>query len=274
MNEPVLAPEVAAYYDAKDEGRRLLDSADGRLESLRTREILTRQLPSHPCEVLDVGGGTGIHSAWLTGEGHRCTVLDPMPRHVEAARAAGLHSVEGDARALPFADDSFDVVLVMGPMYHLPDAADRRKALAEAARVARPGALIAAAAIGRFASLFENAGLGMLATPRVRESVAGILATGALIKPPPGRFTTAFFHAPERLAAELAAVGAGDVRVFGVEGPAWGMLRAAEARGVQIGNEHDDPLFASVLEAARLADDHPELLAAAGHLLAVGRMPL
>ena len=272
MDEPVLAPEIADYYDDKDEARRLLDAADGRLELLRTREILRAHLPDRPCDVLDVGGGTGIHSAWLTADGHRCTVLDPMPQHVKAAREAGLDAVEGDARSLPFPDDSFDVVLVMGPMYHLPDPADRRQALAEAARVARPGGLLAAAAIGQFASIFENAGLGILARPRVRESVAGILETGALIKPPRGRFTTAFFHPPQLLAAELAEAGAEDVRVFAVEGPAWGMLRAAEARGVQIGDADDDPLFASVLVAARLADDHPELLAAASHLLAVGQV--
>ena len=270
MDRSSLAPEIADYYDGKDEARRLLDAADGRLELIRTQEILRRVLPGRPCEVLDVGGGTGIHSEWLTTDGHRCTLIDPMPKHVAAARAAGIEAVEGEARSLPFEDDSFDAVLLMGPMYHLPDPADRAAALAEAVRVARPGALIAAAAIGRFASLFENAGLALLGKPRVRDSVAGILATGELIKPPPGRFTTAFFHAPELLAAELTDAGVKNVQVFGVEGPAWGMLRAAEARGVTIGDANDDPLFASVLEAARMAEAHPELLAAASHLLAAG----
>jgi SAM-dependent methyltransferase len=273
MNGSPLAPEIADYYDGKDESRRLLDAADGRLELIRTQELLRRALPNRPCEILDVGGGTGIHSAWLTADGHHCTLIDPMPKHVDAARAAGIEAVEGEARSLPFDDDSFDAVLLMGPLYHLPKPADRAAALVEAVRVARPGALIAAAAIGRFASLFENAGLALLGRPRVRDSVSGILATGELIKPPPGRFTTAFFHAPELLTAELTDAGAKGVQVFGVEGPAWGMLRAAEARGVTIGDAGDDPLFDSVLEAARMADYHPELLAAASHLLAIGFMP-
>lgn len=273
MNGSSLAPEIADYYDGKDESRRLLDAADGRLELIRTQELLRRALPKHPCEILDVGGGTGIHSAWLATDGHRCTLIDPMPKHVAAARAAGIEAVEGEARSLPFDDGSFDAVLLMGPMYHLPEPADRAAALAEAVRVARPGALIAAAAIGRFASLFENTGLALLGRPRVRDSVSGILATGELIKPPPGRFTTAFFHAPELLTTELTDAGVKDVHVFGVEGPAWGMLRAAEARGATIGDADDDPLFASVLEAARMADAYPELLAAASHLLAIGCLP-
>ncbi|MBS2545316.1 class I SAM-dependent methyltransferase [Catenulispora sp. NL8] len=265
-----LAPEIADYYGGKDEARRLLDAADGRLELLRTQEILRRFLPEGGFDVLDVGGGTGVHSSWLTDDGHRCLLIDPMPKHVAAARDAGLPAELGDARDLPAESASFDAVLLMGPLYHLPDPKDRALVLSEAVRVARPGAVVAAAAIGRFASLFENAGLGILARPGVHASVAGIMASGELIKPPPGRFTTAFFHPPALLADEMAAAGIADVQVFGVEGPAWGMLRAAEARGVAIG-EVDDPLFASVLAAARLADGHPELLAAASHLLAVGR---
>jgi SAM-dependent methyltransferase len=58
------------------------------------------------------------------------------------------------------AGNSFDVVLVMGPLHHLPRADERHQVLAEAARALRPGGLLIAAAIGRFASLFENAGLG------------------------------------------------------------------------------------------------------------------
>ena len=43
-----------------------------RLELLRTRELLQRQLPSPLAVVLDVGGGTGVHAAWLAGRGYRC----------------------------------------------------------------------------------------------------------------------------------------------------------------------------------------------------------
>jgi hypothetical protein len=99
------------------------------------------------------------------------------------------------------------------------------------------------------------------------------MATGELIKPPPGGYTTAFFHTPGLLADEMTKATAEGVRVYGVEGPAWALLKAVEARGLSIGGPQDDALFASVLNAARLAENHPELLAAASHLLAVGAVP-
>ena len=268
MSQYPLAPEIADYYESKDEGTRLTGPADGRLELIRTQEILRSHIGPAPLDILDIGGATGIHSAWLAAEGHRCTVLDPMPHHVATAREAGLDAVVGDGRDLPFDDASFDVVLVMGPMYHLPEAADRALVLAEAARVVRPGGVVAVAGIGRFASLWENACIGVLAKPSVRDAVTGIITTGKLINPPRGHFTTAFFHTAASLAEELAAAGLRDVVVRSVEGPAWGQLKAVEAQGVRV-NE-TDPLFAAVLEAARMGDGHPELLAAASHLLAVG----
>lgn len=271
MSQLSIAPEIAAYYRGKDEASRLLTSADGRLELIRTQEILRRHLPETPCDILDVGGATGIHSAWLTGDGHRCTVLDPMPHHVEAARQVGLTAVVGDGRALPFADATFDAVLIMGPLYHLPDPAHRALALTEAARVVRPGGHVAVAAIGRFASLWENSGLGILSKPRVSQIVADIMATGELLTAPGSAFTTAFFHTPDLLTDELAAAGFTSIEIVSVEGPAWGQLKAVEARGIHI-SDQDDTLFASVLEAARIAERHPELLATASHMLAVARL--
>jgi methylase of polypeptide subunit release factors len=54
-------------------------SPHNRLELLRTRELLQRQLPSSPAVVLDVGGGTGVHAAWLAGRGYRVHLVDLVP---------------------------------------------------------------------------------------------------------------------------------------------------------------------------------------------------
>jgi hypothetical protein len=70
-----LVPEpedLFAYYAGQEEGQRLFRSAHNRLELLRTRELLLRQLPSPPAVVLDVGGGTGVHAAWLRGGAIAC----------------------------------------------------------------------------------------------------------------------------------------------------------------------------------------------------------
>ena len=79
-----------------------------------------------------------------------------------------------------------------------------------------------------------------------------------------------YFHRAEELVAELVASGLTDVQVFGIEGPAWSLVKAAEQ---QPGEGPTDELIASAMEAARMAEPYPELLAASSHLLAVGRAP-
>ena len=64
--------DLFAYYAGQDEGQRLFRFRHNRLELLRTRELLQRQLPSPPAVVLDVGGGTGVHAAWLPGRATAC----------------------------------------------------------------------------------------------------------------------------------------------------------------------------------------------------------
>ncbi|MBT2458908.1 hypothetical protein [Streptomyces sp. ISL-86] len=143
---------------------------------------------------------------------------------------------------------------------------DRLQALREAARVVRPGGLVAAAAIGRYASLFEHVATTMLTVDRVRAAVTDILVSGVH---EPGRkgFTSAYFHTGESLAAEMREAGLSEPRVYGVEGPAWSALKATEqhTRDSLI----DSKMFEAALTAARLAEPHPDLLAASSHMLAV-----
>src|SRR3954469_15757900 len=140
------------FYEYEyDEDVRLTRSPHGRLEFARTVELLERELPSPPARVLDVGGGTGLHGRWLSAAGFDVVLVDLMSEHVaRAAEIDGVQAIVGDARALLLETDRFDVVLLLGPLYHLSLAADRLAALREAVRVARPGALVAAAAIGRY----------------------------------------------------------------------------------------------------------------------------
>lgn len=260
-----LAPSVVRYYGQEaDEDSRLRISADGRLELARTQELLRRFLPPAPARVLDVGGGTGVHAEWLTKDGYEVDLIDPIARHVERASSICPASV-GDARSLDVADDSYDVVQLLGPLYHLPDADDRRQALSEARRAVKPGGLVAAAAINRYASLFEHVTYAHLHTERVEAAVSKILSTS--VHDGKG-FALAYFHRAEELADELREAGLTDVEVFGIEGPAWSLIKTAEQ---QPGDGPTEDLIASAVTAARMAEPYPELLAASSHLLAVGR---
>ncbi|MBQ1122659.1 class I SAM-dependent methyltransferase [Streptomyces sp. B15] len=265
-----LAPEVMNFYASTvDESVRLSASADGRLEMLRTQELLRRHLPPAPASVLDVGGGPGAHARWLVKDGYAVHVVDPVPRHVDAARQVATTAELGDARDLHEPDAKYDAVLVLGPLYHLLERSDRDQALAEAYRVVRPGGLIAAAGINRYASLFEHSAFAHLYKDGVRRSIESILASR--IHDGKKSFTAAYFHSGAELRDEVAEAGFEDAEVFGIEGPTWAMLKATEqyTKESVIGSG----LFESALTAARMAEPYPELLAASSHLLAVGRRP-
>jgi ubiquinone/menaquinone biosynthesis C-methylase UbiE len=268
MPKPELAPEVEHFYSQViDESTRLSTSADGRLELLRTQELLRRYLPPPPARVLDVGGGPGVHARWLVDDGYQVKLIDPVARHVE--QAAKVCTAElGDARRLTAADASYDVVQVLGPLYHLPDPQDRQAALSEARRVVKPGGLVAAAAINRYSALFEHVTYAQLHKERLQTSISEILRTA--VHDGKRGFTLAYFHRAEELAEEMCDAGLTEVKVFGIEGPAWSILKAVEQ---QADSGPSAELFASVLAAARMAEPYPELLAASSHLLAIGKAP-
>jgi SAM-dependent methyltransferase len=241
------------------EDTRLRRSAHGRLEYLRTRELVRRFLPARAgLRVLDVGGATGVHAAWLAADGHEVHVVDPVPAHVSSAAALpGVTATVGDARNLSFPDESADVVLMFGPMYHLTAASDRASALAEAVRVLRPGGLLAAAGISRYLSLMEFGSDGHL-TSAGEATIASLIATGAYDGH--AGFMRTHFHTATELQCEVAAV-LRDVTVYGVEGPAWPALDAA-------GLDAFDSLADSAVRAARLVERDPLLINASAHLIA------
>ncbi|WP_406175278.1 class I SAM-dependent methyltransferase [Streptomyces sp. NBC_00996] len=270
MTSPELAPEITRFYtETIDEADRLTTTADGRLEMVRTQELLRRHLPPSPAQIFDVGGGPGAHARWLVADGYTVHLVDPIPRHIEQAKDTGATVELGDARQLTGEDAAYDVVLLLGPLYHLIDRADRDRALTEAYRVLKPGGLLAAAGINRYSSLFEHAAYAHLHKEAMQASIDGILRSQ--IHDGKKAFTAAYFHSGEQLRGEVTAAGFQDAEVFGVEGPAWSMLAAAERNtGADF---RETPLFESALTAARMAEPYPELLAASSHLLTIGRRP-
>ncbi|NUW34209.1 class I SAM-dependent methyltransferase [Nonomuraea sp. SMC257] len=233
------------------------------LEYRRTQELLRRALMPPPARVLDVGGGTGVHARWLAADGYEVHLVDPVPAHVKAAAALpGVTAEVGDARRLRAPDGSADVVLLLGPLYHLTEAADRARALAEARRVLRPGGLVVAAAISRYLSLLEAGTTGRL-TDDMTSAVRHLIATGDY----DGHlgFLPTRFHTAAGLRAELESVGLSDVDVYGVEGPAWPALDVA-------GEGEFDRLVEAALRCARIAEQDPLVINTSAHLLAVARV--
>jgi SAM-dependent methyltransferase len=267
----MLSPEVLAYYECGEEQERLTASGGGRLEWARTWELLERFLPPPPAVVLDVGGGPGGYAVPLALAGYEVHLVDAVPLHVrQAEQAASVACVRlasatvGDARSLAAADDSADAVLLLGPLYHLLEGSERAHALAEAGRVLRPGGILLAAAISRFASLYDGLRRGWAVDhPGIVDSG---LHTGTHRNPDAlaGRFTTAHVARPAELAAEVESAGFEPVTLLAVEGPgSW--LDDVE-------DWLDDPARRDwLLRTIRRVEAEPSLLGASSHVMAVAR---
>jgi ubiquinone/menaquinone biosynthesis C-methylase UbiE len=271
----LIPEEIEAHYLESRESQRLSGSQRGELERLRTLEILVRDLPPTPATIFDIGGAAGVYAFPLAQRGYQVHLIDPVELHLEQARsfAAGsgiqLASVaRGDARRLDVPSRSADAVLLLGPLYHLVEHADRLQALREARRILKAPGVLFAAAISRFASLLDGLSTGSFRDAEFREIVAADLACGQHRNPTnqPAYFTTAYFHRPEDLAAEVRDAGFGEVQILAVEGPAWSTALFREA--------WDNPAQRQrLMEFLSLIEREPSLQGASAHLIAVAHRP-
>jgi SAM-dependent methyltransferase len=260
-------PRVLRHYELGIESERLWGSGVGELVRLRTWDIFGRELPAGG-RIADVGGGPGTHATHLLGRGYEVVLVDPVPRLVDqATEATGgrARCVVGDARRLDLDDDSFDAVLLMGPLYHLPDRTDRSAALREAWRILRPGGRLLAEVITRHLWLLDGTAKGSIHDPAARARFRVNLEQG--ISEEPDRLADggfyAYLHRVDEIRTEVEEAGFADTALIGVEGHAW-----------LLGNlEHllEEP--APLLEVLRLIESEPSLLGMSAHVIASAAKP-
>ena len=210
---------VKNYYAGfgEREWDRLKRPDDGFVEYAVTRKMLSKYLKPKS-RILDIGGGPGRYAMWLAKHGHRVVLADLSPELLAIARTkldeAGVMAnieeiIEADACDLShWQDNSFDAVLSLGPFYHLPEADDREKALAELRRVLKPQGVAFVALMPRYGFLRRS-----LAIPDERrhltqpEFVSRVLEQGVFINDIPGRFTNGYGVSPEEVPAFFAQRG-------------------------------------------------------------------
>jgi SAM-dependent methyltransferase len=257
---------VMRRYEASDEEGRLWRPGRGDLIRLRTWDIFERFLPASG-RVLDVGGGPGAHAARLAARGYDVTLVDPVGRHLDlatrraAAGPAPFAVQRGEARHLSARDGCVDVVLLMGPLYHLPDPSERADALAEVRRVLRPGGVVLAEIITRHAWVLDATLRELLDEPGIWEDFGRNIELGLSQDPayvPDGSFW-AYFHGPDELRGELVAGGFDPVALVAVEGFGW-LLDGLEQRMAD-----PEPL----LRVLRLTESEPTMLGCSAHVIGV-----
>lgn len=140
--------KLIAYYNKFNEDKRLL-SRHGQVEFQTTMYYIKKYLPKdrkpEDISLLDVGAGTGRYSIALSELGLDVTAVELVRSNLGVLKKKGgnVKAYQGNALKLSrFADESFDVTLLFGPMYHLHEFAEKCRALSEAKRVTKKGGVL------------------------------------------------------------------------------------------------------------------------------------
>ena len=263
--------------DPEREWARLETGAQNRLEFLVTSHALERALPA-PARlgpILDAGGGPGRYAILLADRGYRVTLLDLSPRLLGLARQRIDQAGERIARQIDavvegtftdlsaFSDSSFGAVLCLGAaLSHLVDPDQRRRALSELRRVARPGALLFINVLnylGAFRAVVQwwpDPTTIQLFHRLCREQVLDIGDDAA----------PAYLYYPEEFRGMLAEAGLSVERVYGSEGI-----------GAHLQEDHllavlDNPeVWPAWRDVLLRTSDHPSVVGVSRSLLAVAR---
>ena len=138
---------VNRTYDIFNEDVRLNHSRAARVEFLTTVRYIEKYLKAGD-KILDIGAGAGEYSLYFARKGYEVSALELADANIAAfkkklTRDDKIDLVQGNALDLSrYADKSFDIVLLFGPLYHLQNDADKQRCISGAKRVCKDGGKI------------------------------------------------------------------------------------------------------------------------------------
>ena len=152
---------INTIYGKYNEDARLTKSRQGQLEYITTMDFIHRFLKPGAA-ILEVGAGTGRYSVALAREGYDVKAVELVPSNIEVMKKnigylKNIEPIQGDALDLSrFQDNTFDVTLVLGPMYHLYEKADWDRCINEAVRVTKKDGVLFFAFLSVHSVLYCN----------------------------------------------------------------------------------------------------------------------
>ena len=167
---------LSQHYSSYNEDGRL-NSCHGAVEFLTTVRYIEKYLQPG-MRILEIGAGTGRYSHHFARQGYRVDAVELVEHNIEVFRAntqAGedITIAQGNATDLHgFGDNTYDITLLLGPMYHLFTEEDKLQALGEAIRVTKKGGIVYVAYCGNDATILQFCfARGMLKDDRYRKLV-------------------------------------------------------------------------------------------------------
>ena len=244
-----------------------------KLEGIRTKEIISRFLSKKNMDIADIGGGAGFYAFWLQEAGHNVSLIDLTPKNIELAneysQQKGIRLTKcrtGDATNLEFAAEQFDMVLLLGPLYHLINKEDRVKALSEAKRILKPKGFVLSAVISRYASLFDGFKRDLVVDDHFEKMLINDLTTGVHSNETgnPEYFTTAYFHTPAEIKQEIMESGLQFEKLIAVESFGWIVDNFKE-------RSQDQAYMKKLHKVINMIETNDDLIAMSQHIIAVAK---
>ncbi|MBU3134908.1 class I SAM-dependent methyltransferase [Clostridium gasigenes] len=267
--------EILEFYNKGAEIGRL-ERGIGKIEYERTKDIILRYLPKEKATIYDIGGGIGVCSRWLGQLGHKVHLIDLSPNAVEYAKKINgstdslIHSIEeGNALNINKPDESADIVLLMGPMYHLTNIENRLKALNEAKRVLKKSGILVCAGITRYGSMLwalsvYGANNKLLDDSEFLNMIKEEIKEGQHIRPNkyPNFIARAYFHLPKEFECEIRNAGFIIEKTFAVEGPT-SIVPELDILWENVNSKK------TILDMARIVEEDENIMAMSPHFLTI-----
>ena len=252
-----MSKELEKYYNKFCEEKRLT-RRHGHVEYVTSMKYIHKYLEGKPnAKILDVGAGTGRYSVQLAEEGYDVTAVELVKYNLGILKSKGssVKAYQGTALNLSrFEDDTFDMTLVFGPMYHLYTLEDKVKALTEAKRVTKKdGVILVAYCMNEYSILTYG-----FKENHIRESVANgkVNQEFHVVAEPEDLYD---YVRIEDIDAIRGAAKLERIQLIAADGPANYMR--------QILNAMDEETYQLFIEYHLSTCERPELLGASAHTL-------
>lgn len=271
MKKSLISRDIDTFYTKASEESRL-EKGMGVFEFERIKQLIERYINHPKSTIIDVGGGTGKYSEWLAKQGHEVIMIEPVDKHLQLAQKRSdklknkFKVVKGASQQLDVKNNTADLVILHGPLYHLQNKKDREATIAEAKRVLKKDGIILGFAINHVASTVPGLMQGLIHKKPFLDMCIEELTTGKHIPPTeyPWLLAEAYYHKPTELKEEFKSQDLELVSLIAVEGMIW----------------LDKDYFANMLHKKnkknldrllKATEENEELLAFSPHMLLVAR---
>jgi S-adenosylmethionine-dependent methyltransferase len=266
---------IESYYRNFDEWGRL-DSPEGKLEFSIVMDILSRRL-SPGSVVFDLGGGPGRYTIELAKLGHRLFLGDLSPKLIETAKEkAELAGVMGDIESMEvvnaldlskYRGNSFDSLLLFGPLYHLTGAGEIEACLAQVHRVLKKGGLVFAAYMPWVEGIQSIIDRSFYAPDQVdAQTLERTFHEGVFHNASDGGFQEGIFIKTSALKGHFGKAGFSELETRSIRSLGFGREKAI----LEL-KETNEKRFDAIMDIMAKMSADPSVIESCGHALYIGR---